>query len=122
MRSGPMSVGSVPNTDPTVKRSSGESVWISTTTSPWTPCVRITRPTTSCMALPLVGVNDVDSDATATDRGDHLPQRLGRTAAATDDGPQVVGVHPDLEPLAAPAVNHPYPHLVRVLDDALDQV
>src|SRR6478672_9201868 len=97
---GPAAVGSVARTDPTTKRSAGESVRMSTTTSPRTPCGRTIRPTTSCIG-PSVRVDDVDPHAPAADRRDHLTQGLRRAAAPADHGAQVVGVHPDLEPLTS---------------------
>src|SRR3984957_14319656 len=47
--SGPGADGPVRSTRPTAKRRSGSSVRTSTDTSPWTPCGRVIRPTTSCM-------------------------------------------------------------------------
>src|SRR5690242_6657553 len=130
MVSGPAVAGSVARTDPTAKRSAGKSVWTLTTTSPRTPCDRMIRPTTSCTGTSSmdsrggqsVRVDDVDPHPAATDRRDHLAQGLGGPPATADHGAEVVGVHPDLEPLAAPTVDHAHPDLVRVLHDALDEV
>jgi hypothetical protein len=69
-----------------------------------------------------VRVDDVDADAPPTDRCDHLAKSLGRTATAADHGAEVLRVDPNLETLAPATVDHPHPDLVRVLDDALDQV
>src|SRR5882757_3421693 len=99
MVSGPAVIGSVASTDPTTKRLSGSSVVISTRTSPRMPCGRVIRPTTSCIAS--VGVDDVDPDPTAADGTDDLAQRLGRPAASADHRTEVLGVHADLQALAA---------------------
>jgi hypothetical protein len=69
-----------------------------------------------------VRVDDVDADAPPTDRCDHLAKSLGRTATAADNGAEVLRVDPYLEALAPATVDHAHPDLVRVLDDALDQV
>jgi hypothetical protein len=69
-----------------------------------------------------VRVDDVDADAPPTDRCDHLAKSLGRTATAADNGAEVLRVNPYLEALAPATVDHAHPDLVRVLDDALDQV
>ena len=131
--SGPRSAGSVRSTEPAANRSSGSSVHGSTNTSPRTPRGRPIRPT----AIELVAgrparprargqrpvdVDDVDPDALAADAVDHLAQRLGGAAVAADHPAQVVGVHPDLQPLAAAVVDQVDHDVVRVVDDAADQV
>src|SRR5690606_10927612 len=42
--------------------------------------------------------------------------------AATDHGAEVVGVDADLQPTATAAVDHADAHVLRMRDDALDQV
>src|SRR5207248_62069 len=101
-------------------RAAGSSVVTSTTTSPRMPCGRTIWPTTSCTGL--VRVDDVDAYPAAADRRDDLPQRLGGAPAPADHRAQVLGVYPHLQPLPAARVDHPDPYLVRMVDDALDQV
>src|SRR5262245_1914167 len=98
---GPRTAGSVASTDPTANRSSGESVRTSTVTSPWTPCGRPIRPTTSCNRDPpsgSVSVDHIDPDTTTADTGHHLAQRLGCAAVAPDDLAQVIRMHAYLQP------------------------
>src|SRR5262249_61766613 len=47
---------------------------------------------------------------------------LGGAPAAPDDRAQVLRVYAHLQPLAATGVDHPDPDVVRMVDDALDQV
>src|SRR5687768_925948 len=128
---GPRSAGSVRSTAPGTKRRSGSSVRTSTVTSPRTPWGRPIRPTTTVSGLrgvlkelcsAPVGVDDVDPEATPADAGHHLTQRLGGAPAAADDLAEVVGVHPDLEGLAATVGEQVDRHILRMVDDALDQV
>src|SRR5207244_7514003 len=113
--SGPALAGSVTSTDPGTYRVAGSSVVTSTTTSPRMPCGRAIRPMTSCIGKGSVRVDDVDAYPTAADRGDHLAQRLGGTAATPDDRPEVLGVDAYLQALPTPGVDHPDPYLVRVV-------
>src|SRR5262249_1887765 len=69
-----------------------------------------------------VRVDDVDAYGTTTDRRDDLAQRLGGAATAADHRTEVLRVHPDLETLATARVDEPDTYVVRVIDDALDQV
>src|SRR4051812_39290088 len=128
---GPRDAGSVASTAPGTNRRSGSSLRTSTVTSPRTPWGRPIRPTTtvstSLMATRTpgsapVGVDDVDAQAAAAHAGHHRAQRLGRAAATADDLAEVVGVDPDLEGLAATAVQQVDGDVVGVVDDALDQV
>src|SRR5882757_1524597 len=122
--SGPAPAGSVRSTEPGANRSSGESVRTSMLTSPRTPCGRPMRPTTSSTreTLSTVLVDQVDSDAAATQGADHSAQRGGGAAGPADHLAQVVGVHADLEHLAVALVAFPHPDLIRVLDDPAHQV
>ena len=43
-------------------------------------------------------------------------------AATADDGAQVVRVHPHLQPLATATIDHAHPDVVRVVDDAANEV
>src|SRR6476660_8273461 len=85
------------------------------------PCARMIRPMVSCMGGS-VRVDDLDAYAATADRGDDLTQRLGGAPTTTDDRAEVLGVDPHLQPLTPPAVDEAYPDVVRVLDDALDEV
>src|ERR1700735_287920 len=124
MVSGPPSAGSVARTEPAANRSSGSSVRTSTMTSPRIPCGRPIRPTTSCMALAdLVSVQEVDTDVGPAGQGaDHGTQGLSGAPAPADDLAQVVGMNPDLQNAAPAQPALVDPDVVRVLDDALDQV
>ena len=116
---------------PGTNRRSGSSVRTSTVTSPRSPCGLPIRPTTTLHATPPVATCSracrrpsrvtatVDrgdrrtvsgrgrrrrsrrGPAAAGERADHGAQRGGRAAGAADDLAEVVGVHPDLEELAA---------------------
>src|SRR2546430_2325606 len=50
------------------------------------------------------------------------PSALAGPPAAPDDRTEVLGVDAHLQPLATPGVDHPDPDLVRMVDDALDEV
>src|SRR5918911_227583 len=69
-----------------------------------------------------VRVDDVDADAPPADRSDHLPQRLGGTTAPADHGAQVLRVYAHLQALPPARVDEPDPDVVRVVDDAFDEV
>src|ERR1700761_3431892 len=122
--SGPSAPGSVSSREPFANRSSGSSVRTPTTTSPRIPCGRPIRPTVTCTELPdLAGLQQVDADVPVPSQGtDHGPQRPGGPAAPAYDLAQVIGVDADFE-YVAPA-EHPAHHadVVRVADDAPDQV
>src|SRR6185437_1669900 len=118
--SGPASAGSVRNTEPAAKRSSGVSVIGWTNRWPRTPRAGPIRPTV--MSSAAVDIDDVDADPLAADAMDHLAQCLGGTAVAADHATQVLGVHAHLEPLAAPVVDQVDLHVVRMVDDAPHQV
>src|SRR5262245_7964203 len=124
MVSGPAVAGSVATTEPTTYRASGSSVVTATTTSPRTPCARTTEPITSSIASGRrsVGVDDVDADLPTADRGDDLAECLGGAAVAADHRTKILRMHPDLEALATTGVDEPDAYVIRVVDDALDQV
>ena len=70
-----------------------------------------------------VGVDDVDAHApTVGERRDERAERLGRATGAADHPAEVLRMHAHLEHVAAlrRALNDL--HLVRVIDDPLDQV
>src|SRR6185369_8985230 len=69
-----------------------------------------------------VGVDHVDAYAPAADAGDHLAQRLRGATAVADYLAEVLRVDPDLQPLAAAGGDQVDAHVVRVLDDAPDEV
>src|SRR2546430_15484150 len=75
---------------------------------------------TSCKGS--VRVDDVDPYPPAADRRDDLAQRLGGPAAPPDDRTEVLGVDAYLQPLATTGVDHPDADLVRMIDDALDEM
>src|SRR5690606_11038790 len=108
------------NCAPMAKRCSGSSVDSSTTTSPRTPCGRTMRPTVSSIGS--VRVDDLDPDASTADRAHHLPQRLGRAAVTPDHRAEVLRVDAHLQAPTATAFDQPHPDVVRVVDDALDEV
>src|ERR1700722_2094917 len=124
MVSGPVATGSVVTTEPAANLSSGSSVLTSTITSPRTPCGRAIRPVTSCMAsADFVGVQQIDADVVAAgQRADHRAQGPSGPAAAPDDLAEVVRVDPDLEHAATTQPAAPDLDVVRMLDDALDQM
>src|SRR4051794_41870301 len=115
-------MGSVRRTAPGANRSAGNSVHGSTKTSPRPPRAGPIRPTarnsprsSATAGSATVDVDHVDADALAPDAGDHLPQRLRGTAVAADDAAEILRVHPDLESLAAPVVDHVHPDVFRVV-------
>src|SRR5664279_4214338 len=123
---GPRSVGSVRTTEPTAKRSSGSSVHEATKTCPRTPRGRPMRPIattspSSTMSAP-VDVDHVDADALTTHAVDDLAKRFGGPAVAANHPTEVIGVHPDLQPLATPVVDKVDPHVVRMIDNSADEV
>jgi len=70
-----------------------------------------------------VGVDDVDAHPTAIGkRRDQGAKRLRRAAGTADDAAEVFRVHAHLEHVAALGVLLDDLHLVRVIDDPLDQV
>jgi len=70
-----------------------------------------------------VGVDDVDAHLAAIGESrDQGAKRLRRAAGAPDHATEVLGVHAHLENLAAWRVLRDNLHLVRVIDDPLDQV
>src|SRR5690606_31174278 len=108
---------------PGANRSSGESVCTSTTSSPRSPCGRTAIPTRYSAPEPLpVGVDDIHANAPPTDAADDGAQGGGGTAAAADHLAEVVGVDPDLEGAAAAGGDELHLHVVRVVDDAPDEV
>src|SRR3954451_4608300 len=131
MVSGPRSGGSVSSLAPTAERTSWASVCTSTETSPPTPCARAIRPTTSCTAPAplvvrglalLVDVDEVDADPAATQRGHDRTQCTSGAPSAADHLAQVLRVHADLEHLAAAQRAEVDLYVVRMIDDAPDQV
>src|SRR6516162_7292925 len=109
---------------PTANRRSGSSVLTPITTSPRIPCGQPTRPTTIRIgSADLVGVQQVDPDVAARRQGaDHRTQRPGGAPAPADDLAEVIGMHPHLEdatPAQRPAGDL---NIIRILDDAPDQV
>src|SRR5258707_14515219 len=71
----------------------------------------------------LIEVEQVDADISPTCHGtDNGPERLGRTAVASDDLAEVIGVHAHLEDPAIAQAASAHPDLVRVLDDAAHQM
>ena len=109
------------STAPGANRSSGESVCTSTTSSPRRPCARTTMPDQEQRSLP-VGVDDIHPHAPAADAADDRAQRGGRATTAADHLAEVLGVHPDLEGAAAAGGDQLDLHVVRVVDDAPDEV
>ncbi len=69
-----------------------------------------------------IGVDDVDPDTTPTDSRHHGPQRGGRTAAATDDLAEIIGVNPDLQRAATTPGGQIDPDILVVFDNAPDQM
>src|SRR3954452_21114033 len=75
-----------------------------------------------CGSALLVDVDEVDADAAAAQRRHDRAERLGGAPGATDDLAEVVRVHADLEDLAATQVAQVDLDVVRMVDDAPDQV
>ena len=70
-----------------------------------------------------VGVDDVDAHATSVgERRDERAERLGGATGAADHPAEVLWVHAHLEHVAALRRPLDNLHLVRVIDDPLDQV
>src|SRR5512145_760284 len=96
--------------------------------APLSPCALVSRPMRSCWgrfasATSVVGVDDVDPDPAAVGEGGHDgAQRLRGATRPPDDTAEVLGVHVHLEDLAACARRGDDLHLVRVIDDSLDEV
>src|SRR5690606_12128439 len=71
----------------------------------------------------LVQVEQVDPDVpVACQRTNNGPQRLGGTAVATNDLPEIVRVDPDFEYLALTNPAGPHVNVVGILYDPLDEV
>ena len=80
------------------------------------------RPAASGAAVPTVGVDDIHPHAPTADAADDGAQRGRGAAAAADHLAEVLGVHPDLEGAAATGGHQLHLHVVRVVDDAPDQM
>src|SRR5215218_3239642 len=100
--------------------------------APLSPWAFRSRPTRSCVlpgfgtdgrATSGVGVDDVDPHPLAVgERADERAECLRGAARAADHPAEVLGVHVNLEDLAAWRILGDDLHLVRVIDDPLHQV
>src|SRR3954447_20437955 len=113
------------STAPGANRSSGESVRTATTSSPRRPCGRPTTPTRSGGGVgwaSAVGVDDIHPHTPTADAVHHGAQGGGGPSTPADDLAQVFRVHPDLEGPATPCGHQVHMHVVRMVDDAPDQM
>src|SRR5665647_1699679 len=70
----------------------------------------------------VVGVHDVDPHRCGGQGAHHGAQGAGGPATSTDHPTQVLRVHPHLEQLPPAQRTLDHPHVVRMVDDAADQV
>src|SRR5690242_12109831 len=100
--------------------------------APLRPWALVSLPTRSCclgcfgsagLSLTVSSVDEIDANATTVGQGVHDGAEGLCGAAGTADHPaEVLGVHTNLEDLAARRLLRDDVHIVWMVDDALDQV
>jgi hypothetical protein len=97
--------------------------------APLGPWAFVRRPTRSWVSAGFfevtleIGVDDIDAHATTVcQRGDQGTQRFRGAPSPTDDPAEVLRIHTNLENLATGRVLCYDMHVVRVINDSLDEM